>query len=589
MRLARRANPLAAVGAVAMALALGAGFGSCGDEPADPLWLMALCFGVPFVVVGGLGLWGFTRRIAEARVVPVQPIETFAPRYRRGLLLLRLRDPHFDEAAFLARAREAWVTLLEARTRHDLGPARVCVSDGVHERLALQVRAEVARRRRTELERVEIEDMRLVEAVSDRHFDGLGVFVRTRLRGHPVALPDEKPLRAQGFDRARNECLTFLRVRGGGAPPAPADRCPNCGAGIRITAATYCPSCQGILRRGEHDWVLAEIADRIDWVPSGQREVPGLDALVAQDPGFSRQHLEDRVAVIFWRLALADHLGSAEPLRRVADEGFCARFQADAEAGDADWAERSIGEVSTLAWLPGEDRERLLVEVRWLAVRLGPDVARPGRVLRERRPLRHLLVLGRRPGARTRLDFALASTHCPGCGAPEREGDLAGCPFCGAVPSEDWVLLERLARHEVAAERWLRAAQEAAPPPEDPAEAALEDPDTASAIAIWVASSTSGEGPGARGALIARLAARAGLPVELLEAVEDLDTSEARPGSSTEAGHWLRAVADVLLEGDDPPAARERLLAEVARRGARLGFYPARRTLRRRARRARAG
>jgi hypothetical protein len=50
--------------------------------------------------------------------------------------------------------------------------------------------------------------------------------------------------------------------------------------------------------------------------------------MLARDPNFTPADLEDRASVMFWRLNLADRLGSVDPIRKIAIPEFVQRYPA---------------------------------------------------------------------------------------------------------------------------------------------------------------------------------------------------------------------------------------------------------------------
>jgi hypothetical protein len=64
--------------------------------------------------------------------------------------------------------------------------------------------------------------------------------------------------------RAFTEYWTFLR-RPGASGTQPDDRCPNCGAPLKISQAGICEYCQASVTRGQFDWVLSRIEQDEDY------------------------------------------------------------------------------------------------------------------------------------------------------------------------------------------------------------------------------------------------------------------------------------------------------------------------------------
>src|SRR5207247_7999278 len=114
---------------------------------------------------------------------------------------------------------------------------------------------------------------------------------------------------------------------------------------------------------------------------------------------------------------------------------------------------RPVGSVDTLGFLLAQDSglstqdsfDLALLEVRWSGTRFTID--RSGQIHRhEQSAVSHLLVvLARKPGVKSDTDKAIASAHCPTCGAPESDSASGVCDFCGATlndGSKTWALLD---------------------------------------------------------------------------------------------------------------------------------------------------
>jgi hypothetical protein len=167
---------------------------------------------------------------------------------------------------------------------------------------------------------------------------------------------------------------------------------------------------------------------------------------VDRDPGLTREQLEDRASVLFWRLMDARRTGSAAELVSCGRTEFVAHETRRLERGSSRYVgDCAVGAVRVRGILVGSEWERALVEVRWSG---GVYVrgAQSGRMTvvetGSRRLTRSLLVMSRRAGVKSQVGRCIVSAHCDGCGAPD-EGALDGrCGFCGAALNDgrDWLL-----------------------------------------------------------------------------------------------------------------------------------------------------
>lgn len=359
-------------------------------------------------------------------------------------------DRAFDEPAFEERVTNAFLKIQDAWARQDLTSVRPFISDGIHERFNLQFEEQRRFGYRNAMEGVAVHDVEPAQSTSDGLFDTLTVAVTASANDYQVSLKTGERMRGgDSPEETFTEYWSFIRRRGTQTRP---DRpgliegnCPNCGAGLEMNQSANCQHCGAALRSGEYDWVLSEITQAVEWEPGEGPYVPGEEQLRATDPEFNLQHLEDRASVIFWRKALTDLTGDTAHLRKMSSEAFVEGYVETINSPDrAFFADCAVGSVQTLGLVLGDDGQQALVEIRWSGMR---------HVIRKGRPEstghstvgQSLFVLWRKPQSRSNAATAVASAHCPRCGAPESSGTSNACDYCGTVLNDggaDWVLSE---------------------------------------------------------------------------------------------------------------------------------------------------
>src|SRR5205823_1822565 len=190
-------------------------------------------------------------------------------------------------------------------------------------RFSLQFAEQKALGKRNIVEDVAVDDARIVHVASDHLFDQLAVRIAAQARDYDVSARDGS--RVPGSDNSGPfaEVWSFLRRRGV-ASKAPGQNgllegnCPNCGAAVETNQNANCAHCGAMLRSGQYDWVLAEIVQESEWTADQRTDLLSVSALVARDPDFNLQDLEDRASVMFWRRLTAERLGKADPIRKIA-------------------------------------------------------------------------------------------------------------------------------------------------------------------------------------------------------------------------------------------------------------------------------
>ena len=418
------------------------GSGDGGDIAYLVYLLIRLCIEYPWIglpLVCLIALFFFwaslqTNEAYKGNVIRRAVSQTSNERGRQALAELQAEDPAFDEAAFCNRVRQAFLQVQQAWTGQDMTPAAAFVSDGVFERFSLQFAEQRDFGYRNQLDNLQVREVGLREIDHDQAFQILTVGIRAQGDDYRVSLADGKRLAKGDTSEEFVEFWTFLRRRDQqttGRPGLIEGRCPNCGANVQINQLAQCPACKSQLRSGDHDWTLTEITQESAWHDVEAGRAVGVDQYrTERDPEFSIPHLEDRASVIFWRRAMADRLGSVEPLMKMALPEFCDQYRQQLQVtvqGRVYPGECAVGAVMLLGVLPGDSFDRAIVQVRWAAQRLAARENEPPRPLGEVSLKRSLFVLTRRKGVKSALGHALASAHCPQCGAPEKNLTASAC------------------------------------------------------------------------------------------------------------------------------------------------------------------
>jgi uncharacterized tellurite resistance protein B-like protein len=604
--------------------------GGGGSDGSGAIWLIfeivRFCFyypkvGIPILIVVAAGIFYVYRTGASTYTASViRRGGALADEREQSALLAALRqtDPAFDEAALLARVRVAFTKIQQAWCGQNLTAVRPFISDGVYERFTLQFDEQRAQGLRNQMDNLELQDVETAGGYADTLFDVLNIRIEASATDSMVSIKDGKRLSGSTTSEPFVEIWTFLRRRGAKTNADPAKpgliegNCPNCGGAIELNQNANCQYCRAILRSGQYDWVLAEITQECEWQPAGQqRALPGIDALIQQDPGFNLQALEDRASVIFWRLATAERLDSTKPLTKAALPDFLERYQADLNArkgpkGERLWqGDRAVGSVDTLGIIlapkstPGQSAgsgsdqsaapdafDRALLEIRWSGTRYTADPQ--GKIQRhEQSSVSHLLlVLARSPNAKTDTDKAISSAHCPTCGAPEGGGASGVCEFCGATLNDgrqSWALQDATTLNSPRALELLSDMRRSAPatavtiPSEngDDTNNNQPAPQSPATTLAWMVKMTLADGQldDKERDMLASYATKYRIPAnrldELIGAARENTLDVPLPADQTEARATLKAMARAAL-ADGKISREEQSLLEAA--GEHLGL-----------------
>jgi hypothetical protein len=409
--------------------------------PQSHRWIWGLPVLAP--AAGALALWLRRRRAAAAAVAVEQAAQA------RGVAELLGHDPEFDATAFLARARRTAERVLECWAAGNMAPVRRLLSDGSYVRFQTRLDLLRADGVRNVVADFRLESAELLAAEADRLWDTVHVKVVAATRAADVSLSVEERQARRAAKAApvveRPEVWSFARRRGvrtrGGAP-ALEGRCPSCGAQLAPPDAVRCGYCQAVLNSGEHDWVFADATPPEEWcVDPTEQEIPGMRELRQRDPSLSRQELEDRASVIYWKWVAARVRGDRSHLARFSMGGLESGDDGRLFLARARWKNVTVVAIELLGVEPDGAEEsdgfdRAMVEVRWIAGGAGPAAGGE-----EPETMAHLFVLARSSDAQSRR--GLSSLDCPTCDGALGDSDTTRCPHCAeALPGGrlDWAV-----------------------------------------------------------------------------------------------------------------------------------------------------
>jgi hypothetical protein len=380
--------------------------------------------------------------------VAAQDFQTAAVRGSVSLDPLRVRDPSLTEQSIVDHARAMAEILRQAWCGGDMRPARAFVSDGVFSRFQVQLALMRQENRRNVMGDARVREVIIAAVENADPFDVVHVRILAEARDTevPLAATDEQIRTALARTPVEPYTEIWSLVRRAGAQSKPSgfavgQACPACGAPLGEGAVIKCRYCGALACSGEHDWVLAEITQLVEWHPTARR-ARGIDELRARDPGSAKEVLEDRASYLFWKWIEAGRSGQFAPLRKCASpvllEGGASlpwvRGASDVAVGGAD----------LLACEPDaqDGFDRVYVEIFWSA-RFGGSPAYT--------PVKTVLRLARRSGVTSKL--SMTALVCTACGAPLAETDSTKCDHCGtelAAGDRAWVLESLLRPEDVA-------------------------------------------------------------------------------------------------------------------------------------------
>ena len=178
-----------------------------------------------------------------------------------GLAAIRTADPGFDPAAFLARARQAFVALQAAWQARDVDTARGFMSPGLYFSWNAQVEQMAEQHRRNVLEGLRVDRIEPVRVLQGRVFDDVTVRIDATCADYEVDEATQRIVFGDKTARPFTEYWTFQRavVVKSGERSLLDKVCPNCGAPLDVTQLGECRYCKAAVTSGRFDWVLSRI------------------------------------------------------------------------------------------------------------------------------------------------------------------------------------------------------------------------------------------------------------------------------------------------------------------------------------------
>ena len=389
------------------------------------------------VVVVVLIIAAQQRRNREAAGGDAAPYRDTPPSDPLGVL--RARDPGITPESVVDHVRQMADMLRGAWCAGDMTPARAFVSDGVFSRFQVQLGLMQGENRRNVMSDARVLSVDIEAAEDANPHDVIQVRVNAEARDTEVPWTAPEGQIQDALKRAAvegySEIWSISRCSGAQSKPAGyavGRACPRCGAPLAQGETMKCRYCGALVCSGEHDWVLSEITQLVEWRPGGPR-VAALDELRARDPGVAQQILEDRASYLFWKCIQAGRMGQFAPLRKCAAPSFFAggcldwtRGATDVAIGAADLVACEIGAQA------GQGFDRAYVEVAWSA-RFGGAHGHTSS--------KAVLRLARRSGVVSKP--SMTALTCTACGAPMVESESSRCDHCGvelAAGDQAWIL-----------------------------------------------------------------------------------------------------------------------------------------------------
>lgn len=225
-------------------------------------------FGIIALVILGYLAQNRTRKNAplgdllatDSEPVDVQPSSGLT----EGIAKLKELDPLWNEQKFKELVNTGFFKIQNAWCAGDMAGARAFVSDGIMRRFTTQLEPYVAKKQRNVLGQLSLDSVELLDVTSDEKYSYVSTLV-TATCTDTVVDADGKVVESNYGGELTTWSEIWIWMRSNAAVTQEnekgvfADKCPNCGAALKITAIGKCDYCGTELTKGDFDWVLSEI------------------------------------------------------------------------------------------------------------------------------------------------------------------------------------------------------------------------------------------------------------------------------------------------------------------------------------------
>jgi predicted lipid-binding transport protein (Tim44 family) len=197
----------------------------------------------------------------NAVISPVPAKEFDQSAIDAGLAAIKLRDPNFDERAFLDRAQTAFFKLQQAWTARNQDLARDVMSDALYERHKMQTDQLIAAHQIDMLENIVIGSARVIDVHPGVAFDSISVAFTASMTDYTIDEQTKQVVSGDRYQQPFTEIWTFIRradAKSVVGATAMASTCPNCGAPLHTTGGK-CDYCGSYPRTTSSDWVVDTI------------------------------------------------------------------------------------------------------------------------------------------------------------------------------------------------------------------------------------------------------------------------------------------------------------------------------------------
>ena len=359
----------------------------------------------------------------------------------------------FDKTSFLSKVEFAFKELQNAWCKKNISPVRRYISDGVYQRLNVQIMMMNELTQTNYIDHLNILEVKLANAYTESGYDILDVKISATIKDRFVS--EKFSTLNQSFNETFSEFWTFIRKHDAkGGDLYFSQQCPSCKENLPadLGEVSVCPACGTFSNLGEYDWILSEITLASDYaMATAQSGIK--NKLISRlsklgDQTSVPQVIEDKASNAFLQIRIAEAMQDEKRVRRFCDDEFYSKLNFSS-AEKFVFNRLYLSSVSMVNFYINEDFYYSVVQLNSHEQRVKVS----GNKIESNTGLmayENYLILKRSKNN----EFGKGSVfshRCSNCsGTIEDSLDLE-CSYCGSIlnnPEKDWIVTDLLTKSE---------------------------------------------------------------------------------------------------------------------------------------------
>jgi DNA-directed RNA polymerase subunit RPC12/RpoP len=347
-----------------------------------------------------------------------------------------------------AKISTSFLAIQDAWQNKNLANVRKWLSDGMYQRLTVQMKMMDALQQKNVLSNISIDYINPANVYTDQQYQVFDVSISFTMDDSFIS--EKLPQFNEKFKgEAATEYWSFIKRAGTDTTHNLYDNnnCPNCGAPfeVKLGEISRCSNCNTLTNNATYDWVLCEITQEEDYESLNTLyEGHQLQDVMKNDPYFGIQRLEDITSNVFMQVMNVLGGGDKRRLGRFANEDTVQNIlDMKGETEPFIFDRLYINHVSYSYYEINEEIVQVYFQVKATFRRISATNSKL--IDRDFADHTFTLALSRNTKALTAAadKETVFSYECSTCGAPFADTTDANCTYCEAPvidTGKNWVL-----------------------------------------------------------------------------------------------------------------------------------------------------